>query len=333
MFNEFSSDPTKLSPQEIVIIQMINTILSCISIFASFFVFLIYGFIKEIRTFALELVIWLCIANSMSNISFFINWNYEGDDNSLCKAQGFIQLTFDNSAMIWGSIIGYTAYRTVINYDEVQSIKNKLRIYYLIIGYVLPLIPSFIVLYFKGFGKSGAWCWLKIEDKSENKIIFVIISYGCMWIFIILNLYFIIKVILTLKSNQKSEEEKILVDKIIKKLRLYPIIMIICIVPATINRLYNLSNNQEIAILFYIQTFFDSLQGLLFAIIFGIDSSIKEVIKQFCSTLFKNKSSTYTTEKSNESESRNYNNFESFISIEDFTVKNNLKKSPNNDYQ
>ena len=109
--------------------------------------------------------------------------------------------------------------------------------------------------------------------------------------------------------------------------------MIICIVPATINRLYNLSNNQEIAILFYIQTFFDSLQGLLFAIIFGIDSSIKEVIKQFCSTLFKNKSSTYTTEKSNESESRNYNNFESFISIEDFTVKNNLKKSPNNDYQ
>ena len=150
MFNEFSSDPTKLSPQEIVIIQMIDTILSCISIFASFFVFLIYGFIKEIRTFALELVIWLCIANSMSNISFFINWNYEGDDNSLCKAQGFIQLTFDNSAMIWGSIIGYTAYRTVINYDEVQSIKNKLRIYYLIIGYVLPLIPSFIVLYFKG---------------------------------------------------------------------------------------------------------------------------------------------------------------------------------------
>ena len=66
--------------------------------------------------------------------------------------------------------------------------------------------------------------------------------------------------------NQENRENYALPFRIYtSKLRIYPIVQIICILPATLNRLMIMLGHDIIS-LTYIQTIFDSGQGAAFAI-------------------------------------------------------------------
>jgi hypothetical protein len=317
-------------------LKIINITLSSISIIGSGFVFFIYWFFKEIRSFPLELVVWLCFSNAMCNLSVYVNMETKPIEVSpSCVLQGFIQMTFDNSAMIWASIIGFTAYKTVIDYEYIQRNIKRIRIKYLFLGFFLPMALSCAAYICEVFGPSGAWCWLDINTTDENKrkkvLVFVWIAYSVPWFFIFANAYFIIKAIIILKRNHLSGQEKLIVDKFSKKLRTYPIVMAICILPATINRIYSVFADKENLIMFYFQTIGDSLQGFLFAIIFGINPAIKEAVKELCFSLFRRQSRSYRSERSNYDNdmNNNNNNFESFISSDELQAKKKLKKISN----
>ena len=99
-----------------------------------------------------------------------------------------------------------------------------------------------------------------------------------------MNCYYVLGVILILRRELKSEEE--LVRKYTNRLKWYPLVQVISFMPATINRVYNLATNQENFGLLLIQGIFDSLTGLMFALVFGFNSSVKksfcDCIKLFC---------------------------------------------------
>jgi hypothetical protein len=77
------------------------------------------------------------------------------------------------------------------------------------------------------------------------------------------------------------------------------------------------------------QTCADSLQGFFFAVIFGLNPSIKEAIRDLCSSIFRKKSNSYRSERSIDNEFTYNNTFDSFISNDEFQIKNNLKKISN----
>ncbi len=106
--------------------------------------------------------------------------------------------------------------------------------------------------------------------------------------------------------------------------------MAICILPATINRIYSVFAFKENLIMFYFQTVGDSLQGFFFAIIFGINPAIKDAVKELCLSLFRRQSRSYRSERSNyDNDMNNNNNFESFISSDELQAKKKLKKISN----
>ena len=196
---------SNITTDQINTIQILNIILSSISIFSSLFVFVIFWFFKEIRTFPFELVIWLLISTTLDNISFYLNFNRELDANQInCIVQGFIQITCDNSTLIWATIIAYTAYRSVVDYDNLQINSGCLRKVYLIIGFIFPVFLASIAYSVGVIGPSGAWCWLATRDLSTKVTVSVWISYSLMWLLILINTYYVLRVIEMLRKNHLS---------------------------------------------------------------------------------------------------------------------------------
>jgi hypothetical protein len=128
---------SKLNDEEVYSIRLITQILSAISIVGLLFVFFLFWFFKSIRSFALELVIWLSFSCILFNISYFFPIGPESD--GWCVAQAIISGTFDLSGMMWTTIIGYTAYISLYKPDHLDNHKNKYRILFFVLADVIPL--------------------------------------------------------------------------------------------------------------------------------------------------------------------------------------------------
>jgi len=72
-----------------------------------------------------------------------------------------------------------------------------------------------------------------------------------------------------------------MIGRYINKLKLYPMIQIISLVPATINRIISLAFHKEIYVLMMIQVIFDSLTGLIFSIVYGFNPNVRTIVYDF----------------------------------------------------
>jgi hypothetical protein len=87
-----------------------------------------------------------------------------------------------------------------------------------------------------------------------------------------MNLFFIVKIKVTLKKNKIKNE---IYDHLIK----YPIILLISAFPTTFNVLYRIFNkNKKIEIFVYLQVIFESCFGMIINIIFITSPWIKQSI-------------------------------------------------------
>lgn len=102
--------------------------------------------------------------------------------------------------------------------------------------------------------------------------------YYCLfWFFIILNMFFVFKLILIIK--EKKTKEHAYLFKMYSNMTWYPIIQTICCIPGTINRIYDIINTRTMFTLSVIQAVFDSFEGCFVLIVFIFSPSIKHSIK------------------------------------------------------
>ncbi len=130
------------------------------------------------------------------------------------------------------------------------------------------------------YGPSGVFCWIATQANTPGTKSLTIIYYTFTWLIILLNTFFVIKLILQLRDELKSEIE--LVDRYTRKLRLYPLVQIISYIPCTINRIYNLSTGGDNFYLMITQIIFDSLTGLMFSFVYGFNASVKKNLSECC---------------------------------------------------
>ena len=116
---------------------------------------------------------------------------------------------------------------------------------------------------------------------------FQIIFYVIIWVIIILNTIF---VTLLIKNIKKLNIQDDVIDKYISKLKLFPIIQILSVIPATVNRIIAITMNGKIIFeLMMLQIICDSLTGLVYSIIYGFNPNVKSIINDFFEDLFKKK--------------------------------------------
>ncbi len=109
--------------------------------------------------------------------------------------------------------------------------------YFYLYGYFLPFLVSFIPALTDDYGPSGIYCWIHAYDnnKARNLVYRLLMFYIPLWIAIIFNFYCYIRVLLFLRSVVSHDSPEI---KIVKKLMLYPLILVFCWVWGSFNRIY-----------------------------------------------------------------------------------------------
>jgi hypothetical protein len=139
------------SHDELIFFRIICRILCGVSVAGLLCVFILFWFFKNIRSYALELVIYLCFSSIVFNISYFLpvddedyssNISSSGQLIASCVAQGVLSTFGDLSSMLWTTIIGYTAFISVVIKDELEQNKNKYRIAFLSVAFGVPLLFS-----------------------------------------------------------------------------------------------------------------------------------------------------------------------------------------------
>jgi hypothetical protein len=156
------------------------------------------------------------------------------------------------------------------------------------------------------YGPSGVFCWIATQENTPATNTLTIIYYTFTWVVIILNSYFVLKVIWVLQQELGTEQQ--LIDKYTRKLRSYPIVQIVSYIPATINRIYNLSYCTENFELMMIQIIFDSITGLMYCFVFGFNNSVKKAVGEFCRSFFCKKNVDQSIETEEKLQSRLSNN-------------------------
>lgn len=134
---------SELTDDDIFAIRLEIQLIAGLSLLSLIFVQFIFWFFKSLRSFAFELVMWLCISSIFHNLTFFFHSNsedtivnyYNNNITVTCSVQALLSIFFSLSSMIWSTLIGYTAYKSVNDYEKLQKNKNIYRFIYILLAF------------------------------------------------------------------------------------------------------------------------------------------------------------------------------------------------------
>jgi hypothetical protein len=270
-------------------LKYINIILGILSILSCLIVIFTFLIFKKIRSFILELVIYLSISSLFQTVSSIIYFpeNQLESDNKLCQFQAFGMELFALSQFLWTSLISFSIFQSVIylkNYTLKNPKLNFIRLIFLLIAFGIPFIISLIGLIFKVYGVAGFWCFIDMDEINKNKdnkyLIFYSFTFCFLWICIIFNVIMYTCVYKYLKSSLDENEEN-RIKNYTRPLMIYSIIQIFCLFPTTIIRFYQLFNNDYLDSLNYIQSICDVSQGFFYSLAYGFNPIVKRTIVSF----------------------------------------------------
>ena len=284
--NDHEDDSTLFSPAQDKLLLRIVFIESIFSFIGSSIIIISYLKFPNLRKFSLQLVLWLSVSDCGACLSYFLG--DPRDNTILCTSQAIIQSFFELASVLWTTIIAYTLFRLIISQKTSAHLIYKFHAF----AWGISLIACVLPLSTDSYGNSGSWCWIAIpldsEGKTKTNLLIAgnawrfFLFYFPLWLAIAYNTAVYIIVTRTLKrvANTQCDESKPKYLKMIRRLRLYPLVLILCWTFGTINRFQNVVNPAEpIYILFILQVSTRSLQGIFNASVYGMNS---HVIDEWC---------------------------------------------------
>lgn len=288
MFNIISFEDFNTNLNEWI--YFVELSIGILSMIGSSFIIIAFIFYQTLRNKAFELVFYMTIASFFNNLSYLINYidadNRIVQDMTLCRAQAFLMIWSEVSQMTWAFLISYSVYDSVVNFDYWSAEDHYStciqRIKYLSIGFLWPLVVSTIGLACDYLGPSGKWCWINSITNNPFAIAYGWFIYAILWSSIISGCvitFLVIRFLCRTYSGQKY----VIVSRFVTKLITYPLIQIICWLPATLNRLvFELSGSYNL----YLQLFalvFVLSQGLAYAFVYGFNPQVRSAVyATFC---------------------------------------------------
>ena len=237
------------------------------------FVCFVYVYFRDTRSFAYRLVVYMSLMDIGHAIGFFLPERPE----SLCKAQAMITSYFSLAAVLWTAALAFTLYDAVVRRKDVASLELKLVIF----ANGLPLLALIPPLVEGSYGQSGGWCWIQASGKDYYKsgtFWRLMTFYVPLWLVIAFNLFVYVSVIRYLRQQVRL---MLLPDasstKLVRRLRLYPGILIVCYTFPTINRIYQIiTEGKTWAPLVLVSGFTMCITGFLNAIVYGLTDTVRE---------------------------------------------------------
>ena len=272
-------------------LKVIEYSLAALSILGSFFIILVFLCYKSLRSFQFECVFYLTVSSLLTTCAYLIYFvdikEKQAQNRTLCNAQAFFMVWFENAQYLWGFLIAWSTYQYVLYFEDNNNKTSFLkRFKYMLIGFGLPLCFAFIALMRGVFGPSIAWCWFDTsgeitDEKHLEKNLFAVLAYAFMWLTILSNVFLTVKVVRFLNRNYTTKWEREITGNYIWKLLRFLVIQVICISPGTINKLL-LIFDVEVYGLEILQLVMVVSQGFIFAIAYGYNPQVRAVLYKTC---------------------------------------------------
>jgi len=253
---------------------------SFLSLFGASFIIWAYLKFENLRNFAFKLVFWLSISDLifcigkiliLFEISSFYN-NLWGSNDALCQMQALL-INYGGLASVTCTVtIAWTLYTSLIKAELQLEAKYENSLWRFAFGF--PFFMTILPIFSGDYGPAGSWCWIKNSNRSLAWRFFEF--YIPLWIAIIFNSYSYYKVIKFIQQEMHDNLD----DRLTRRFMLYPLILVICWLPATINRINTLFFKASM-FLNILHRLFGSLQGILNAIIYGMNSNVRSEIKGY----------------------------------------------------
>eukprot|EP01138_Halocafeteria_seosinensis_P009201 gb/GECG01009403.1/.p1 GENE.gb/GECG01009403.1/~~gb/GECG01009403.1/.p1 ORF type:complete len:438 (+),score=38.00 gb/GECG01009403.1/:1-1314(+) len=279
---------TTLTNDEINAVIVTASVVSTLSMIGSGFIIFCYFHYKHLRNFAFTLVLVLSFNDFFNQITIFLtpdakDLNSMRDPGSkitpLCAAQATMESFFELSSILWTSAIAATLYMSVFMRLPATRIRSSFK-YMVLVCQGIPLVLTAVPGALGKFGPAGAWCWINKDEQGWRWGQF----FAPLWLAIIFNAVVYIMIIRKIKGFHRvtaavDEESAQAMLNIVKRLRFYPLILVVVWIMATVNRIVEEAKNEEVYALFFLQKIFSSTQGLLNAFAYGFSSGVREAIR------------------------------------------------------
>lgn len=267
-------------------LEIINIIVSVFSILGSTFVMSCYFRFTDLRNFAFYLVFNVALSDFFYSIGFFLgdaggnDETHLGATDGLCTLQSVLISYFGLTSLFWSASIAYTLHQGFLR--ETPSFKpNEIeqhRCKFMGVCWCIPILFTILPFTTDSYGDTGGWCWImSIEEK--HTIWRFVQFYVMNWIAVAYNIfvfYNLRKKILSIEASMETPAQGS-GSKMVSRLKMYPMVLIICHSVGTIVAFYELANGGDLHFgLNLVQVIFSSSLGFVNALVYGLTPEIKE---------------------------------------------------------
>ena len=227
--------------------------------------------------YRLQLIVFACtVLECLVNLMSFLTYNHDGSFSGLCYAQGLLMQFAQVALFCWSAVFAFNIYMVIVrrrlDVDKYNTWYHG--ICWTVTG-VCTIIPNFTFAY----GKTTVWCWISKEASFGNvyRISTFFIPFYAAWIVILFVCFSIVYRLLNSNSHHGSDEH-LRTSNLVRRFYAYPIVFLVCYIPATVNRINNWVTGNDIYALFIIHVLASPSLGTLNAIIFFSNMEVRKEI-------------------------------------------------------
>ena len=241
----------------------------------STFIISAYIWLKSIRSFAFKLVFFMSISDIIHSVCLLLP-----PKGVSCVVQGFLLQYSAVSSVFWSFNIAFSLYMTALKGERDPA---RYQTKFLILAYIVPLLLAIIPLFLNAYSQAGGWCWIN-SSFSVDLALRLFCFYFIVWTVIPFNLYVYVKVIHKLKREYGAIIEYQQTNHaMIKRLSLYPVVLIVCYLPITIKRTSEIDDGDFLPFWFTcVSAFGISITGFVNSVVYGMSGPVRDEIKAVC---------------------------------------------------
>jgi hypothetical protein len=197
--------------------------------------------------------------------------------HELCLLQAMLQNYSQLASLFFTGLISYSLYEMIVK-DNAYIIKQET--YTVSICFLLPAIVTPLPLFTNSYGDAQGWCWITYDRTIINYFWTVFQFYGPLFILFLMNIYFYIRIYRKIRNEKERYDDLKVVVRMMKRLKLYPLILIVCFGPAVAHRIfYLITKDNEHEILNLVTACLLALYGAANTVVYGMTGKVRKSLR------------------------------------------------------
>jgi hypothetical protein len=288
------ADGKFLTADQISLVTALSELVSALSLAGSLFITVAFLYFKRLRSFSFMLVATLSLTDFVGQVLDFVqppSVELEAMDRgapltAACWVQALSDSFFQLASVLWTTAIAATLYMSVFLRMPADVVERKYK-WFALACYGVPAVLTLLPLSDAAYGPAGGWCWIRGNKDYWRYIQF----YAPLWLAIIFNAVVYTRVVMLLRRTMAaakqvsagmgggSDDEAVhTMHAILRRLQVYPFILLVVWLPASVNRLYESATGQQVFGLYLAQKMCSNSQGMLNALAYGLSAGVREAL-------------------------------------------------------